>query len=671
MTTHNAPSIVSAGERHSLLFSAQTPDPSPRASRSPSYMQTIKNKPRGGSKGSEDGAIKNAWEGARWGNITYLTPIIPEDSATMLDIPGVPQHKLNQLQATSIAGNDIASSCLYSCGLVMQACGRMSTVAIALVSIVLYLFRIIYSEVGSALPLNGGTYNALLNTSTKTFASVAACLTILSYTATAVVSASSAAAYIAMETTAIDQQWVAIGILALFAVLTLMGITDSANVASAIFLTHLATLTAVLVCSVVYCVRDGFDLFRINFQSTDKFASPNDNIALDIFYGFGTAMLGVTGFESSSNYIEEQQVGVFPKTLRNMWAVVGFFNPLIAVLSMGVVKLVEVQDDEFANSILAHVAQRGGGDAMRHILVADATLVLAAGVLTAYVGIVGLVRRLALDRCVPSFLLQTNKWRDTNHYIILAFFLITTSLRLMVDDMVTLGGVYGISFLSVMSLFTISNIMLKYKRARLPRTPIASYPHATVSLLLVLTGLIANVAKSAKTVEYFLLYGAVAVIFVMGMFCRVAVLRVVLALSKNTAPAWVVEWMQRTVTTIRARPLVFFAKNPNIAILNKAVTYVKDNEDTNCVRIVYVYKDREAEAGTLREFEESATILDRIYPKMTIELDLVEGDFCPEVVEVLAEEIGVPRNFMFMCCPSDKFPHHVAKFGGVRVITHH
>jgi amino acid transporter len=40
----------------------------------------------------------------------------------------------------------------------------------------------------------------------------------------------------------------------------------------------------------------------------------------------------------------------------------------------------------------------------------DAALVLSGGVLTSYVGVVGLVRRMALDRCLPNFLLQTNRF---------------------------------------------------------------------------------------------------------------------------------------------------------------------------------------------------------------------------------------------------------------------
>ncbi|KAI9909928.1 hypothetical protein PsorP6_010373 [Peronosclerospora sorghi] len=61
-------------------------------------------------------------------------------------------------------------------------------VPVLFVSIVLFSFRLIYEEVVTAIPLNGGTYYALLNTTYKRTAAVAACLSILSYVSTAVAS---------------------------------------------------------------------------------------------------------------------------------------------------------------------------------------------------------------------------------------------------------------------------------------------------------------------------------------------------------------------------------------------------------------------------------------------------------------------------------------------------
>ncbi len=57
-------------------------------------------------------------------------------------------------------------------------------------------FRKVYSEVVTALPVNGGTYNLILNTSTKKTAAFVACLSLISYVATVIVSAFDAVLYL-------------------------------------------------------------------------------------------------------------------------------------------------------------------------------------------------------------------------------------------------------------------------------------------------------------------------------------------------------------------------------------------------------------------------------------------------------------------------------------------
>ena len=75
--------------------------------------------------------------------------------------------KLNELQSTAICGNDISSSCLYVSALTIVYAGQFAWISLLVVAVVLYLFRKIYDEVVGAIPLNGGAYNVLLNTSTK------------------------------------------------------------------------------------------------------------------------------------------------------------------------------------------------------------------------------------------------------------------------------------------------------------------------------------------------------------------------------------------------------------------------------------------------------------------------------------------------------------------------
>ena len=103
------------------------------------------------------------------------------------------KERLGQWLATSICGNDITSSCLYVSGIVIVYAQALAPLALLLAAGVLYLYRKIYTEVVEALPLDGGAYNCLLNCTRKFDASFAACLTLLSYLATAVISAKTAA----------------------------------------------------------------------------------------------------------------------------------------------------------------------------------------------------------------------------------------------------------------------------------------------------------------------------------------------------------------------------------------------------------------------------------------------------------------------------------------------
>ena len=142
--------------------------------------------------------------------------------------------KLNQLAATAICGNDISSSVLYVSALAIAFAGQYAWITLLIVSVVLFLFRRIYGEVVGALPLNGGAYNALLNTTSKLMASFAATLTLLSYMATAVISANEGIHYLHHLIPSMPIILATIGLL--FLLLTIGGITESAKVAIAIFL---------------------------------------------------------------------------------------------------------------------------------------------------------------------------------------------------------------------------------------------------------------------------------------------------------------------------------------------------------------------------------------------------------------------------------------------------
>src|SRR5437868_1786600 len=97
--------------------------------------------------------------------------------------------KLGEWFATAICGNDILSSSLYVSGIAILFAGVYAPLVLAFIALILFLYKMVYTEVVEALPINGGAYNCLLNGTSKTIAAIAGVMTILSYVATAVISA--------------------------------------------------------------------------------------------------------------------------------------------------------------------------------------------------------------------------------------------------------------------------------------------------------------------------------------------------------------------------------------------------------------------------------------------------------------------------------------------------
>jgi hypothetical protein len=68
-------------------------------------------------------------------------------------------------------------------------------------------------------------------------------------------------------------------------------------------------------------------------------------------------MLGVSGFESSANFVEQQEVGVFPKTLKNMWIIVSIINPLVALFALSLFSIPILTSDIYQNTLLIEMGK--------------------------------------------------------------------------------------------------------------------------------------------------------------------------------------------------------------------------------------------------------------------------------------------------------------------------
>ncbi len=591
--------------------------------------------------------------------------------------------KLSELPATAICGNDISSSVLYVSALSIAFAGQYAWITLLIVALVLYVFRRIYGEVVGALPLNGGAYNALLNTTSKSTASVAATLTLLSYMATSVISGNEAMHYlshlwpfltesITIASVSVEVVIIAtIVLLGIFASLTIMGISESSKVAIGIFLFHLASLAILAIAIIIYLMSNGFSVFEKNWNFPME-----GSITMAIFFGFSASMLGISGFESSANFVEEQDKGVFPKTLRNMWIVVSIINPLMAFFALSIVPIPEITE-EHKTTLLSHMGEVASGGWLATIISIDAVLVLSGAVLTSFVGVSGLLERMTLDRVMPQYFLKKNK-KGSSYRIIMVFFFLSVSVLLITGgDVALLAGVYTISFLSVMGLFAVGNILLKVKRSRLPRPERASWGGLLVALAGVSVALIGNINMEPEEVGapsnfmIFLEYFIPAILFVMFMLKRVTILRILLVIIQyisNTIRKWAYEIDKRIINLIHeidGQEFVFFTKGDNLSNLNKVILYIKKNEQTRRLRVVNVCEKEEAIPKHLLD---DIDFLDREYPEIRIEFVRVIGKFNPEFINQYSKTHKIPINFMFIGSPSEHFPHRIEELGGVRLI---
>ena len=486
--------------------------------------------------------------------------------------------KLGAWLATGICGNNITSSALYVVALCAAPAGKYAPIALAVIAGLLYLFRRIYEEVVTALPVNGGTYNLLLNTTTKANASIAACLTMLSYVVTAVISGVSAMRYVH---SLCDGGCIALGndtstsvilmtliTLSFAGFLSIMGISESAVVALIIFLFHMTSMFLLVAFSLYAAITNMPTMAVLGigeaggalsaYPSTYNYSLPSELLPLDasscdcvnqtlfdvvnsganalttevpmliynwvyttpamgiggaIFFGYSSALLGISGFESSSNYVENQQPGVFPKTLRNMWIAVTFINPSIALLAQCILPVDIIAGQAEEGALLSLMAEKAAGEWLKVWIVIDATLVLVGAVITGFVGFTGLVHRMTVDRCLPQRFLTTNECRKTRHIIIGFYWFLTSTLVLYTwGNIEVLAGVYTVAFLSVMFSFTVGNMLLKLRRSTLPTPVHVEWSIVMLANVCVAAGLIGNIISRPRSLPSLLIFGAVFIL---------------------------------------------------------------------------------------------------------------------------------------------------------------
>ena len=74
-------------------------------------------------------------------------------------------------------------------------------------------------------------------------------------------------------------------------------------------------------------------------------AQVGPSLGAALFVGFSSAMLGVSGYETTANFVESMHTSTFIRTLRNLWVGVTMINPLLSFLAISVLPIAEIAAD--------------------------------------------------------------------------------------------------------------------------------------------------------------------------------------------------------------------------------------------------------------------------------------------------------------------------------------
>lgn len=574
---------------------------------------------------------------------------------------------LDEFSSTAIAGNDILSSCLYVCGIAVLFAGVYAPLIFLAIGAVLWLYKHVYTEVVEALPLNGGAYNCLLNATVKPLAAIAGVMTTLSYVATSVISAKTAAAYAHTVLPGIPVLPTTAGIIIFFAILVILGVKDSAKVAKAIFLFHIFVLTLFVSVGLLTIANTGWGLIGESIIKTHALFESEGMLKM-LFFAFAASLLGVSGFESSANFVEEQEPGVFRKTLRNMLAGVVIFNPLITLVvlhSLPLDTIATVKD-----FVLADSAMQIGGIALKYLIVADAFLVLSGAVLASFVGASGLLYRMTLDHCFPSSILlpkMKNRNQNTTRIIIAFGALCLSILAITQGELLSLAGVYTISFLGVMTLFAIGNVILRTNRPDLKRTYKSPLIYAVLAAGATIAGIVGNILIDPQNLTFFLLYFLPTMLLVLGMIYRDYILEWLLSIVEDF-PFLAVKIEPWFHHVIRPR-IILFAHHPHK--LYRALEYIRRNETSRNITVVFCKEESENSRMLLEKFEKYISTFKEAHVFENINIDLVieqDQEFGPELVKTYASRFKIQRNNIFIGSIHDSHDFSFESLGGVRII---
>lgn len=442
---------------------------------------------------------------------------------------------LNWVVAAGIVGADIGTSIFYGTGILFPIVGYLAPVFVLTTCLMMWLFKRTYEEGLALSPYNGGAYSMILRTLGRRVAVLAGTLTFVSYLATAAVSALSGGLYI-LSLFGPSEFGSTVVLLAcipiiLFGILNSKGIDEPAKIVTVIAGVHFALLIIMVIWGTGY-IFTNFD--EINFSKLSQITPSGELSFAMLMYGFAAGFLGITGFESAAQIVEELE-GPALETVRKLYKTVIILVSLTAPAISFLCLIILTQDEVNQNlgSLLSKFAETLGGKFLLTVIVVDATLTLFAAVNTAFVGFIGLATTMAKQGNLPRILLYrvAHKYPSIKGYplISISFAIVAILMSAYVAGTLNIAAkVYEIAFLGVMVSFCVGVVLMRNKPIHkyTPTKFLSQFTINTKNRVIPIIPLVSGIILSISTLVLFLHADDAALLMLTVLFSGILLLKV-------------------------------------------------------------------------------------------------------------------------------------------------
>jgi amino acid transporter len=275
---------------------------------------------------------------------------------------------------------------------------------------------------------------------------------------------------------------------------------------------------------------------------------------------------------------------------------------------------------------------------------------------------------MALDEVLPFWFAKVNS-KGSFPRIVLGFLILCISILFITQgDLLSLGGVYAISFLSVMSMFAIGNIILKVTRADLKRYYTFPVILVLIASLATLSGVIGNIILDIRNLGFFLMYFIPAFLLVRTYMARhYLTIFFHKVLKHNHGLQKAIESLFHSFTKGK---YILFIHRPDR--LFEALKYIDLNETGRNIVVVHCQdKDDEINHETWNQLQILVPLLPEagVFPHLKLQLEQLPGKFGPGIIDKASETFKVTKNRIFIGSIHHYHPFDYDELGGVRIIV--